>query len=271
VLVGSHRSPRSGQAVEFSEHRQYVPGDDLRGLDWKVLGRTDKYYLRQREDETTLDCHLIVDCSGSMAYQGPRAPADKLNYAVRVSAALAFVAVENHDRVALTTIGHEVVRRLGFAGGSEQLMALASVMEGVEADDRGAEGEAEVAVRLVEAVQTGRRTGLLVLVGDLFDPVEPLAKALRAVRTSGREVLAIQIYDPAEEEFPFVDTLEFVGLEGEPGLVADARGVAAAYREQFALHQQQLRAACLECEAQLWTLRTDQPLAYRLPELLSTL
>lgn len=268
-MVGSHRSPRSGQAVEFSEHRQYVPGDDLRGLDWKVLGRTDKYYLRQREDETTLDCHLLVDCSGSMGYRGPSVDDDKWTYALRVAAALAFVAVEHHDRVAWTTIGHQVVPRLRYGGGGEHLLALARTMTSVEVDAVDESEEPDVAARLVEAVQATSRNGLLIWISDLLDPIEPLAKALRAVRTSGRDVLVVQVIDPAEAEFPFVDTLEFVGLEGESSVVADARGVGAAYREQFAKHQRELRNACLECEATLWMLRSDQPLEHRLPELLA--
>ncbi len=268
LLVGAHRSPRSGQAVEFSEHRQYAPGDDLRGLDWKVLGRTDKYYLRQREDETTLDCQLIVDNSGSMAFRGPAAKHDKLTFAFQVAASLAFVAIENHDRVALTTVGQEVTPRVASGGGNGQLMALATAMDQVQTVGDVEPGDVDLPARIMDAVQSTRRGGLVILISDFFDPVEPLVKALRALRFAGRPVIVVQVVDPAEEDFPFGETMEFLGLEGEPTLTADARGIAQAYREQFQSHRQALRLACREAAAACWELRSDQPLGFRLPELL---
>lgn len=266
TLVGSHRSPRHGQAVEFSEHRQYTLGDDLRQLDWKVLGRTDKYYLRQREDETSLDCHLMVDCSGSMRFQGPQSKEDKLTFAFRVTACLAFVAIENHDRASLITIGQRVEQPIGVGGGTGHLMALAAAMGRVTTD---ANDHVDVPVRWGEAIQGLARTGLVVLLSDLFDDLDNLRGVLRALRQMGREVIVVQIVDPSEEDFGFGDTIEYVGLEGEPPLVIESRGIAKAYRDEFQRHRLQLQAACLETETTFWALRSDEPLHVKLPMLLA--
>ena len=198
ALIGAHRSPRSGQAVEFSEHRQYTPGDDLRGLDWKVLGRTDKYYLRQREDETTLDCHFLVDVSGSMAFQGANAEVNKLTYALQIVAGLAFVAIESHDRVGFGTLGREVRPRLPLASGEGQLMGLAAAMDGVSCEPPGEDATADLAERIAEAGQRFSKGSLLVLVGDFYDPVPELVRTLRALQRCARFRLVI----PARFEPP---------------------------------------------------------------------
>lgn len=265
MLVGAHRTARSGQAVEFSEYRQYTAGDDLRQVDWKVYGRTDKFYLRRREDETTLDCEFLVDSSGSMAYASDRAESDKLIYALRVAASLAYVAVENHDRAALTTMGAAVTPRLASGSGPGHLMALASVMEGVHP-----EREASVAEQLAAVAPALGRPGLVVILSDFFDDTELLVKTIRGIRQVAGAVLAIQIVDPAEAEFPFGATIEFEGLEEEEALVADARGIAAAYREEFRRHQYAMEAGCRGAEVTFWSLSTDQPLHAVLPHLVNS-
>jgi uncharacterized protein (DUF58 family) len=266
MMVGAHRSPRHGQAIEFSEHRQYVPGDDLRQLDWKVLGRTDKYYLRQREDETTLACHLLLDCSGSMRFQGDRSVQSKWEFALRVVAGLAFVAIENHDHIALTTLGERVQTRLSSGGGMGHLVALAEAMDRIEL-----EGDSAVSERMMQGVQGLRRGGLVVVVSDLLDDTTALLKGIRAIRYSGRPVIVVHVIDPDEEEFPFAETIEFLGLEGEHEVTADTLGIAQEYRREFARHSRELQEGCRGCEADYWSLRTDASLAARLPECLSGL
>jgi uncharacterized protein (DUF58 family) len=267
MMVGAHRSPRHGQAIEFSEHRQYVPGDDLRQLDWKVLGRTDKYYLRQREDETTLACHLLLDCSGSMGFQGARVEQSKWEFALRVVAGLAFVAIENHDQIALATLGERVQTRLAIGGGAGQLVALAEAMDRIELEE--AEREQSISERMVQAMQGMRRGGLVILVSDMLDETDSLLKGIRAVRFSGRPVIAVHIIDPDEEEFPYHETIEFQGLEGESGITADTLGIAQEYRREFQRHARAIEEGCRACEANYWAIRTDASLAARLPECLS--
>ncbi len=271
MLAGAHRSPRTGQAVEFAEHRQYAPGDDLRQLDWKVLGRTDKYYLRQREDETTLDCHLMVDCSGSMAYRGSESQQSKWECALRVAAALAFVAIENNDTVSWTTIGHVAATRLPTGGGNGQLLALAAAMDRADLDSGDLEQSGDIPKQWTTAVQGLRKGGLIILISDLMDEAESLVKTIRAIRYSGRPLIVIQVVDPDEEDFPFQGTVQYDGLEGESAVTADTQGIASAYREEFKRHRQSIEQGCRSCESLLWLMRSDQPLAALLPEFLSAL
>lgn len=266
VWAGAHRTPRSGRAIEFSEYRPYTSDDDLRQVDWKVYARTNKFYLRRREDETTLNCHLLVDSSGSMAYASEGAASDKLTCALRVAASLAFVAAENHDRASLTSVGETVTPRIPAGAGPGHLMAMAAAMDTIRP-----ERNVPIAPRLAAAAQTLRSAGLVVILSDLFDDPDALLKAFRGIRQECGALLVIQITDPAEAQFPFSATTEFVGLEGEAPLIADARGVAAAYREEFARHRSQLETGCQAAEVAFWSVTTDAPLDAKLPHLLHTL
>jgi uncharacterized protein (DUF58 family) len=263
ALVGMHRSPRSGQAIEFSEHRQYTPGDDLRQLDWKVLGRTDKFYLRQREDETTMQVHVMVDHSGSMAYQGDGVPFDKLRFAFRVAASLAFVASENHDAVSVTCLGQSVLPLIGPGSGSEHLMGIATAMDRVQP-----QADAAIAERLMATAGAMSPGGLVILISDLFEDDAGLLNSFRAIRSTGRSMIVVQVMDPSELEFPYGDTVQYVGLEGESALTVDARGVGAAYRKELAEHNRRLERGCQAAGITFWSLMTDVPLHLKLPELI---
>lgn len=266
ALAGMHRSTRSGQAIEFSEHRQYTPGEDLRQLDWKVLGRTDKYYLRQREDETTMRCHILVDRSGSMAFQGDHSEHDKLRFAFKVAASLAFVATENRDSASLTCLGESVLPVVGAGTGGEHLMAMAAAMNRVEC-----QADAEIAQQIMAAVRGLPAGGLVVLISDLFEDAGSLLKAFRAVRSTGRSMIVVQVMDPSELQFPFGEMVEYRGLEGETPLVLDARGVGAAYREEIKKHRLEIEVGCRASEVLYWFLPCDSPLHLKLPNLLDSL
>lgn len=266
ALAGMHRSTRSGQAIEFSEHRQYTPGEDLRQLDWKVLGRTDKYYIRQREDESTMRCHILVDRSGSMGFQGDRLPHDKLRFAFKVAASIAFVASENRDSASLTCLGDSVSPVVGAGTGGGHLMAMAAGMDRIEC-----QADAEIAEQIMTAVQGLPAGGLVVLISDLFEDAASLVKAFRAVRLTGRGLIVVQVVDPSELQFPFGDTVEYRGMEGESPLVLDARGVGAAYREELKKHRLEIEAGCRSSEAIYWFLRSDDMLHLKLPELFDSL
>ncbi|WP_164102945.1 DUF58 domain-containing protein [Candidatus Laterigemmans baculatus] len=262
---GAHRNPRSGRAIEFSEYRPYTTGDDLRQVDWKVYARTNKFYLRRREDETTLDCHFLVDASGSMGFASEAAASNKLVCALRIAASLAFVAAENHDRASLTSVGAAVTPRLPAGSGPGHLLAMATAMDAIEL-----EPNVRIASQLAAAAQSLPSRGLVVILSDLFDDAESLLKTIRGIRQLAAEVLAIQVTDPAEAEFPFSETTEFVGLEDQLALTADSRGIAAAYREEFARHRGELAAGCHAAEVTFWSLSTSDPLHVRLPQLLQS-
>lgn len=263
ALAGIHRSTRSGQAIEFSEHRQYTPGEDLRQLDWKVLGRTDKYYLRQREDETTMRVHLLVDRSGSMSFQGDEAQVNKLTFAFQLAGTLAFVASENRDVASLTCLGDAVTPVVGPGTGSEHLMAMAAAMDRIQTVS-----DAEIAEQIMATVRGLPAGGLVILISDLFEESAELLKAFRAVRSTGRAMIVVQVMDASELEFPFRDTVEYQGLEGETALVLDSRGVGSAYREELVKHRLDIEAGCRSSGIIYWFFRTDDSLYLKLPELL---
>jgi uncharacterized protein (DUF58 family) len=266
AMAGMHRSTRSGQAIEFSEHRQYTPGEDLRQLDWKVLGRTDKYYLRQREDETTMRCHLLVDRSGSMAFRGDSSSTTKLQFALQIAASLAFVASENRDSTSLTCLGETVSPIVDAGSGSEHLMALAMAMGRIEC-----QADAAIANQIQATMRSLPSGGLVILISDVFEDVEELLKSFRAVRTTGRSMIVVQVIDPMEFDFPFGDTVEYIGLEGEPAFTVDASGIGAAYREEVSKHQRSLEAGCRSAGIPFWILPTNVPLHTKLPEFVNSL
>lgn len=257
LLAGTHRSPRHGHSVEFAEHRPYVPGDDLRNVDWKIFGRTDRYFLRHREDETTLVCHLMIDTSGSMAFRGIDASAEaisKFDYACQVAASLAYLTVETQDVCSLTCLGAPQWG-LPVGGGQRQLEGLVEMFSRAEAEGPKRIGR-DVEVSLAQL----RRSGMVVLISDLWDDLETLVQATRQVQAAGHDLLVVQVLHPEERTFPLQGNTRFEGLEGEAGVDLPADAIAAAYRELVEEFTDQVRAACQAVGGRFLPLTVDQPL-----------
>ncbi|MBA3686347.1 MAG: DUF58 domain-containing protein, partial [Planctomycetes bacterium] len=254
VLVGQHRSLRRGLSVEFAGHRPYQPGDDLRRLDWTVYARSDRFDVRQYEEETRLRATLIVDCSGSMAY-GSRG-GTKLDYARQLAAALGFLMVRQADAVGLATCDTAVREHLPPAGTMAHLM---NALDRLEATVAG--GETSLGAVITELAGRISRRGLVVLISDCFDDPDRLLMALRLLRHRRQDVRVYQIVDPAEDEFPHQGVVEFIGLEHEPRLRLDADRVRAWYREAMVTHRRRLAEGCHAMQVQFETARTDEDLA----------
>ena len=195
-LSGVHRSPFHGFSIEFSEHREYAPGDDLRYLDWKVFGRTDKYYLKQFEDETNLVCHLLLDTSESMRYRSDAAPCSKLEYAQRAAAALAYLVLHQQDSAGLVTFDSEIRSLVRANSNPSHLKQLLHVMEGASAGRKTSIGPIfhDLAQRL-------RKRGIVIVLSDLFDDVEVMLTGLKHLRHRRHEVIVMHVLDPAETGF----------------------------------------------------------------------
>src|SRR5207253_1623219 len=193
---------------EFAEHREYAPGDDLRYLDWKVFGRSDKVYLKQYEDETNLVCYLILDISESMTYKGPSAALSKLEYAQSVAAALAWLVLRQQDAVGLATFDNQIRAMVRPAGNPSHLEQLLTVMESATPGKKTTAGKIfhELAQRLT-------KRGVVVVLSDFFDDVASLAAGLKHFRHRQHDVVLLHVLDPAELEFPFRRLTEFKGLE----------------------------------------------------------
>lgn len=223
-MAGLHRSPYQGFSVEFAQHRPYVAGDELRRLDWKVFGRTDKLYLKQYEVETDMAVWLVLDRSESMGYASPGAMT-KYDYACSLAASLAFLAMQQRDVVGFAAFDASVRTFLRPAGSPAHLRQILHEMEAARCEAKKT-GIGTVLHDLAERV--GRR-GLVIVVSDLFDDRERILAGLRHLHHHGHEMIVFQVLDPWERTFPFRETTLFEGLEDYAPLLADAQ----ALREQY--------------------------------------
>lgn len=238
-VVGRHQSRHRGFSVEFAAHRAYVPGDDLRYLDWKAYGRSDKRYVRQFEDQRELACYLVLDASASMNYHGdPRRPT-KLAWARQPLAALAWLALRQHDAAGLYTFDQQLHAHCQASSQPSQLGRLLEVLSRVHGQGKTAAGPAlrGLAVRL-------RRRGLLVLVSDLLTDLESLFSGLSRLQAAGHEIWILQVLDPCELEFPFGGRLVFRGMEAESPVLADATSLRDAYVQTIRTQLQRVDSLC---------------------------
>jgi len=254
-VAGLHRSPYRGFSVEFAEHREYAPGDDLRYLDWKLLGRTDKFYLKQYEDETNLIGYLALDASESMQYRGPDSPLSKLEYGQCVAAALAWLILQQQDAVGLVTFDQRIRSLVPPSSNASHLKRLLQVLESTEPSAKTAIGPI-----FHELAEQWRKRGVVVVISDLFDDVNLLMAGLKHVRHRQHDVIILQVLDPAELLFPFTEPTLFRGLEGIPHVIADPRSLRRAYVEEMSQFLRAVQRGCRESDMDYCLLRTDAPL-----------
>jgi uncharacterized protein (DUF58 family) len=263
---GQHRSPHKGYSVEFKEHRQYVQGDEIRAIDWKVFGKTDRIYIREFEEETNLKATLIVDASGSMNYGGQRGGSSKHQYAISLAAALAYLMIGQQDGVGLATFDTRVQEFLPVRSRPSHLQAIFASLQ-----RRSPGGETDLGQVLGGLAKKLHRRGLLILISDCFADINALLHALSHFRHAKHEVLVFQILDPDEVDFPFTGRMRFRNLErdGEQEDV-DAAALRTAYREKFDAYQSQLRDGCGRNRIDHVVMTTDAPLADGLARYLAT-
>lgn len=235
--VGEHRSPFQGFAIEFAQHREYTPGDDTRHLDWKVFGRSERYTIRQYEQDTNFVAHLVIDGSASMNYASGKV--SKLHLAKVLAACLAHIILGQRDAVALALVGDDIHEYLPRTDSQQRLRHLM---------DRLAAHQGNGGTRLGPALQAvarkaGRR-GIVVIFSDLFDDEEGFAAGLERLAFSGQEIIVFHTLDPFELTFPFDGTWEFENLEGADRLKLTPADYRKAYLERFGAFQQRIRRLC---------------------------
>lgn len=264
-VSGVHRSPFHGFSIEFAEHREYAPGDDLRYLDWKVFGRTDKYYLKQFEEETNLVCHLLLDTSESMRYQSTAAPMSKLEYAQRAAAALAYLVLHQQDSVGLVAFDREIRSLVRASSNPSHLKEILHVMENVSADRKTSTGPIfhDLAERL-------KKRGIVIVLSDLFDDLDSMMTGLKHLRHRRHEVIVMHVLDPAEVEFPFDEITLFRGLEHLPDALVESRALRKAYLAEFGRYLHKLKAGCRAQAIDYVPMRTDQSLEVALSSYLAS-
>src|SRR5438128_5669585 len=195
-LSGIHQSPYKGFSVEFAEHRQYYPGDEIRHIDWRVYGKTDRWFIKEYEEETNLHAHILLDASGSMAYRG--AGPSKLEYAAWVAASLSYLMLHQHDAVGLLVHDQQVRATLPPHAGSKQLLRILQTLEATRPG-----GETGLAPLWHELANRVSRRGMIVILSDCFDKLPELMLALRDLRHRRHDVLLLHVLAAEEIEFPF--------------------------------------------------------------------
>lgn len=235
LTAGKHRSPLKGSSVEFKEHREYVRGDEIKSIDWKLFGKTDRLFIRQYEDETNLQAMILLDQSGSMGYQGQQSSTSKLEFGKKLAASLATLLVFQHDAAGLATIDTELRSVIPPRSSPNHLQKVFTTLAQSKPG-----GETSLAQALQQASAKLRRRGLLVLISDCFDKVPDLMSALNYYRHRNNEVIVFQVWDPDELEFPFRNRTEFRSLEDTGQRLVDPQGLRKSYLAKVAEFRAQL-------------------------------
>jgi uncharacterized protein (DUF58 family) len=252
-MAGEHKSPFRGFAVEFTQHREYVPGDDLRHLDWKVLGRTDRYYLKQYEQETNYVAHILLDGSESMKYAS--ASLSKLHYGKMIAACLSYLILNQRDAAAVTlfdtTTRHHIPR-------TSNLATLHTIMDMLAAFDPTQ--PTNIAAVLHDTAGQIKRKGIVILISDLFDDEDKILQGLQHLRFGGNEVIVFHTLDPCELTFPFKGTVEFDGLENIPKILTRPREIRNTYLKEFDAFRHRLKQGCERNNVHYVPVNTAHPL-----------
>lgn len=253
---GRHRSPHKGASVEFKEHRQYARGDEIRSIDWKLFGKTDRLFIRQYEDETNLRAMILVDQSGSMAYRGTHATVSKHQFAVRLAACLATLLVKQQDAVGLATLDKQLRDVIPPRSTTSHLRAIYETLVQSQCA-----AETSLATALRQASAQLRRRGILIFISDCFDSVDELLSALRIYRHSGSEVIVFQIWDRDELDFPFHARTQFRSLENSAKQhLIDPIALRSSYLQRLETFRQQLAQGLTRERIELVSCTTDQDL-----------
>ena len=259
--TGLHRSPHKGYSVEFRQHRQYVPGDEIRHLDWKVYGKSDRFYIREYEEETNLRATLLLDASGSMAYGSKEI--SKLDYATRLAACLSHLMLQQADGVGLVTFDSKVRDYIPPRSTARHLSICFKALEKVSAG-----GETELSKVFKEIIPKLNRRGLLIILSDCFGDVPSLLKSLAHFRHAHHEVIIFQIWDRDELEFPFDRWTRFESLENDSFQLIDPAHVRKNYLKKLKDFREQLTRGCHRHKVDLVPIVTDEPFAEALAQYL---
>ena len=253
LLSGMHRSPFFGQSVEFLQHRQYVPGDDLRHVDWKVWARQDRLYVKQFEEDTNMRCTLLVDVSGSMQYGS--GPMNKYEYAATLAASLAYLLLKQHDSVGCIAFDEVIRARTPQRSTQAHLSKIVQTLDASKPQNKTDPGSI-----LREIAETGPRRGMIILLSDLLGDVESTLRGLRLLRKRGHDVLVLHVMDDDELDFPFDGPTRFEGLELPTQLNCNPRALREGYLASLEKFLTKLRRGCARDAVDYTLIRTSQPL-----------
>ena len=251
-VSGHHRSPHRGSSVEFAEYRNYVPGDDIRRLDWRVFARTDRYYLKEFEAETNLRCYVVLDCSGSMGFAGEHG--SRLDYAKRLAATLSYLIINQGDAAGLLHVTEKSTPEIPPRRNASHLQVILDTLGKSQPT-----GETQLVPMLHELAEKARRRALVVILSDCFCDGDALRDALQHLRFQKHDLALFHLLDPLELDFEFDRPVRFVDMEGSQSIVTEPATVRSEYQAQLKHFLEKLRNDCHEFNADYRRVTTDQP------------
>ncbi len=251
-LAGLHRSPYYGFSVEFADYRPYVPGDEIRRIDWKTYGRTDRYYIKEFEEETNVKAYILLDKSGSMSYK--TGTLSKYEYSQILAASLAFLLIKQRDSVGLITFDRKLVEYVPPSAKKSHLQILLGCIDRSQPG-----GETDLATTFFQMSERIKRRGLIVVISDLLDDPLKIIKALKSFRYRKHEILVFHVLDPQEWRFSFNTAARFVDLETKEEVPLDPVALQESYRKRIKEFVKTYQRGLLESYIDYELLFTDVP------------
>ena len=263
LRAGSHRSPLKGFSTEFAHHREYAPGDAIRDLDWRVYGRTERYYTKLYEAETNFDCHLLMDASSSMTYGSGKV--SKLEYSKYLAAALSYLILNQRDSVGLSVFDSEMRAHLPPRSAMSIILQIEKILKEITPTPK-----TSIAKQLNDIALQIKRRSFVILISDLFSDVGDIMRGLQRLRYGGHNVIVFHTLDPHELKFPFKGTWQFDGLEGEEELITQPERIREDYLTNLNAYLEQLQSGCIGSGVDYTLVETSRPLDSLLSEFLET-
>jgi uncharacterized protein (DUF58 family) len=261
LRVGSHRSPLKGFSTEFAHHRQYAPGDAIRDLDWRVYGRTDRYYTKLYEAETNFDCYILMDASSSMTYASGKV--SKLEYSKYLAAAMSYLILKQRDSVGLSVFDSEVRAYLPPRSAMGIILQIEQILRGIKPMPKSS-----IAKQLHDIALQIKRRSFVILISDLLSDVDDILRGLDHLRFDGHNVVVFHTLDPYELEFPFKGTWRFDGLESEEEVITQPERIRDDYLANLNKYLEELRTGCMGSHVDYTLIDTSRPLDTVLSEFL---
>ncbi len=249
-IVGLHQSPYHGFSVEFAEHRPYNQGDEVKNIDWKLYGKTDRYYVKEYEEETNLKSYIILDNSGSMAYKSGKIT--KYDYGAYLAAALSYLMLKQQDATSLSLLSDTIETFIPPVAKRSHFDLILKKLQTTQC-----KGETKLSPLLHQMADKINKTGLIILISDLFDDAKDILSALKHFRYAGHEVIVFQVLDKNEIEFNFSRQTRFIDMETSSKLVTESQHVKKAYRESVETFINTVKGECLNNNIDYQLLTTD--------------
>jgi len=260
-IVGLHKSPYHGFSVEFAEHKPYMPGDDIKNIDWKVYARTDRYYIKKFEEETNLKSYILLDKSGSMGYASENLT--KLSYSKYLAASLSYLMLQQQDAISLTTFSNAIDEFYPPIAKRSQLKRILG-----ELNNTMAEGQGDIANMLHTQAEKIKKRSLIIVISDLLEEPNGIIKGLKHLRHYDHEIIVLHVLDEQEQEFEFDSQTKFVDMEGEGEIETEPWHVRKDYTQLIKKHIQYLQKECRNNNIDYVNLTTNKNLGLALTEYL---